>query len=283
MGALRRTWKIAACGIGELLDQPRFYLALLLPMAFAGYHVSTWWRGSSMTGQPFSVFEPMVHFFSNRYMMVVYFNALFLVLCDAPFYSQFDGFLLMRSSRRQWYLGKCLQVVLFCLLYAGAVILFACLCALPFSYLGNLWSVVGQRMTQESFDLFTGIIMPLPGAYLNNLSPIAALALSAGLWWLYSCALSLAALAANLYFKRWMGTALVMIVNLVGLILVSMNNTAFIGLHPANFVLLQGLRTDAFLGINSYGQVVLMFVGLSALLAFIGYVKARRYALEIVP
>lgn len=283
MGALRKIWRIASCGIGELLDQPRFYLALLLPMAFAGYHVSIWWRAGVWVGQPFSIFEPIVHFFSNRYIMIIYFNALFFVLCDAPFYSAFDGFLLIRTSRRQWYLGKCLLVVLFCLLYAVVVILFACLCALPFGYLGNLWSVVGQQMTQQSFGIFTGIIMPLPGGYLNSLRPISALVLSMGLWWLYSCLLSLAALAANLYFKRWMGTAIVMAVNLFGLILVCMNNTAFIPYHPACYVLLQGLRTDAFWGISSYGQVALVFVGLCGLFALIGYIKSRRYALEITP
>ena len=234
-------------------------------------------------GQPFSIFEPIVHFFSNRYMMVVYFNALFLVLCDAPFYTAFDSFLLMRSSRSQWYVGKCLQVILFSLLYAAAVVLFGLLCAIPFSYLGNLWSVVGQRMTQDSLGVFTGIVMPLPGGYLNNLRPLSALMFSAGLWWLYSCALSLAALAANLYFKRWMGTALVMAVNLLGLLLVSMNNTALIGYHPACFVLLQNVRTDIFWGFSSYGQVTLMFVALSVIFALIGYAKARRYALEVAP
>ena len=283
MGTLSKPLKIAGCGIGTLLDEPRFYLALLLPVAFAGYHVSTWWRGSLLTGQPFSIFEPIIHFFSNRYMMVVYFNAFFLVLCDAPFLTPFDGYLLMRSSRAQWYFGKCLQVILFSLLYIAVVILLTLLCALPFGYFGNLWSVVGQRMTQDSFGVFTGIIMPLPGGFLKSFRPATALLLSAGLWWLYSCMLSLAALAANLYLKRWMGTTLVMAVNLIGIIKICLNQTSFIGWHPASNVLLQGLRTDIFWGTNSYGQALLILIGVGALFALIGYVKVRHYDLVIAP
>ena len=117
MGSMRNSWQIAGYSLSMQRDQARTWVAFVLMALLGVQSVGKWYTLSRLLEGPVQLAEPMVIWFNGWYTPFLLFAALFLVLCDAPFYTRFDSWMLTRASRKSWYIGKCLEIVGICICY----------------------------------------------------------------------------------------------------------------------------------------------------------------------
>ncbi|MGI6201506.1 MAG: hypothetical protein ACOYJA_12105, partial [Christensenellales bacterium] len=147
MAHLRAAFSIAHAGVAQLLDQKRSWIAFFLSALIVCVSASNWALVYRDSGYPIQAAEPFISWMNISFSSLLIFGLLFLILCDAPFYSRFDSLLLIRGGWKPWYMGKCLQIFTLCTAYVLFMALAGLLFALPIGYMDNRWSLAAQWLS----------------------------------------------------------------------------------------------------------------------------------------
>ena len=190
----------------------------------------------------------------------------------------FDGYVLLRSGRKAWYLGKSFQVLFTC---AGILRLSLCaglLMAVPVGYAENRWSLAAQWLSQPGREAAytVGLGSPSVNPILFQSSyPWRALGMSCCLYLLYGWFLGMLTMLCNLLLPRWLGICLVSLFHLMSVLAVQMG-TALAPFSPVRLLLVQNLALARGWGGGTFTGAVALFLGLIALIGAVGYFVARQ-------
>ena len=134
----------------------------------------------------------------------------FRVLCDAPFYTRFDSWMLVRASRKSWYAGKCLEILGLCTCYIVVTTGVGLLASIPIGYGANRWSLVLQQAIKTPFSS-TVVLTWGPPSQETCCSPptLRGDARPSGTAFIaYGTLLGMLTLVLNIAFRRLIGTGL---------------------------------------------------------------------------
>lgn len=144
--------------------------------------------------------------------IIIFYLALILLFCDAPFFDEQFPYLCMRSGRKVWVMGQILYLITASLIYVVAAYLLSILFCLPNLGFSQDWGKILRMMTmpmsnQFTKDYLTGI-MQNPAQCANVMAqyaPLQATLLSMLLMWLNGVFLGLLMFTVNLRARQGVG------------------------------------------------------------------------------
>lgn len=278
----RHVWITTKIALSEMLDQPRIWVACAIPAIMACQVASAWYAVYRDSGYPLQITEPLISWLNSPMTVFVLFGFIFLALCDAPHVTRFDGYVLVRSGRKAWYLGKSFQVLFTCAGILGLSLCAGLLMAVPVGYAENRWSLAAQWLSQPGREAAytVGLGSPSVNPILFQSSyPWQALGMSCCLYLLYGWFLGMLTMLCNLLLPRWLGICLVSLFHLMSVLAVQMG-TALAPFSPVRLLLVQHLALARGWGGGTFTGAVALFLGLIALIGAVGYFVARRVDVE---
>lgn len=280
---VRASLSVARAGVIQLLDQARSWVAFVLSMLIVCVSASNWVVVYRESGYPVQLAEPFVSWMSIRFSGLLVFGLLLIILCDAPFYSRYDSWLLIRGGRKSWYMGKCLQIFAISALYVLLMATVSLLFALPMGYVDNRWSLAAQWLSapaQQTIYLQRMWTSDIPFAFFQAAYPWQVFCGGIILYILYACGLSFVAMIGNILFPRWAGTALAGGFHILFYALTQSGSGFWQNVSPLQYLGLRSIFWDHPWGFGSFPGVVLIFLGVNIGLIFLGGRLLKRFDLE---
>lgn len=197
----------------NLLSVPFLLAFLLLPILMNLISKSTVEYAES-TGQSFNVIESFLAA-NNHIMIAILQLAIITVLfCDAPFFTRGQMEIIIRTGRRQWFLGKLAYIATVCLLFELWAFLSTCITCMQHGYIGNVWSTMmyGAAVSDSTAYLH------LSPQLMRSMSPYAALWSTIALNTLLYLLSATVLFGINMRFKRIYGYGAVLLLVMLSLL-----------------------------------------------------------------
>lgn len=168
------TFKSAAafsfCNINRWKKDLRVWLVLLFTLFIIieylkGYTIYGMAEGKKMTFCMLPILFQTCDI-SLRAPKVLWHTGFILLLCDAPFLYQNTPYVIMRSSRKKWWIGECMYIFEVAFIYMLFITITSSAVSLPIASFENDW---GEALTDFLYGTDTMTVEQLLGKYMLGL------------------------------------------------------------------------------------------------------------------
>lgn len=240
----------------------RVYLGYLLGICMALLKTCDYLRYCN--GSSIQMFEPFILILNDYTYSVFIMLGLLLIVVDSPFIDGHSIYIVVRSSRRNWYAGIMFSILLQTVFYYGIIFLSTALFSIRTAYVQNSWSqslyVLGTFQPASALEKYG---LSFSGKdILAYLTPGCTFSLTFLLNALYSMFLIYAAFLINLNGRWILGNVVAILIHLTGTVLVKSAYSLLIGKYSllAHSQLVLHHITDA--GVTDLYKSLLLFGGL---------------------
>lgn len=168
---IRIVFSIAIEGIKKWATQPRMYVVALSIFVFAWTQI----KGirACLAEQNLGISYSFSSFlFSSSICTFFLYLSVILMFCDAPFVDRQQLFVIVRSGKRNWFLGKIIYVFLASVIFAICVNLVCWIEFFPYIGFGNKWGDMALQIVREPAGI--GAAFSLKERTLEMFSPLKA-------------------------------------------------------------------------------------------------------------
>lgn len=207
-------------------SSPRTYLGILIGCLAQILSSMPLYTYSETIGKPLGIFEGFIYLNCDTYTSVVAFLGLLLFISDIPFSSTGEAYILLRTTKSRWTVGKIIYLFVGTCIYYIVVLFVGVLFLLPNAFLGNIWSEPLRFLTTASKDMVNTYHVFFPYQHVMQL-PVYTVALICYFFSIaYGFIMSLLVFLLNLRFTRSIGYAATMIFHII--------SYAFAALFPSD-------------------------------------------------
>ncbi|NLO35878.1 MAG: hypothetical protein GX112_05930 [Clostridiaceae bacterium] len=199
MLSIGSTLRCARLTLSKWSATPRIPVLLVLIVAFLAYHTHSLVRFAAAEGQPLA---PWIfpHLLTPAVLMVSGSFTL-LLFADAPFMDRHTPFVVVRCGRLAWLNGQILYVLAGSLLFTLVLTLGSILVLLPNLALANDWGLILKTLAADAsagrrHDLVLTVFVS--DVVVRQFSPLQAMLISMGLFWLATVFTGLLIFTVNL-------------------------------------------------------------------------------------
>jgi len=220
-------YKIFKHQILNSLSSPRIYIGLIIGCVSQILSVIGLYDFSLALNKPLGLFEGFIYLNCDTYTSVVVFLGLLLFISDIPFTSPSETYLLLRTSKRKWVVGKILYLLIGTIIYYFIVMIAGVVYIFSNAFMGNIWSdPLRLLVTGYASNIASTYNVYFPYQHIIQLSPYTAALSCFGLSTAYGFVMSLLVFILNLNFSRAISYAGTMVFHIV--------SYAFAALIPLN-------------------------------------------------
>ena len=277
-------FKQLLCYLWKHFFSVKIAVAAVLVLLWSFLYIKDYLTLSDQLGLVPNILEPAIYFIANNSLSAMVFTLCFVfVFCDSPFEDGSLPYFVFRSGYKRWYADLLAFSILFCVIYTLLPVVFSLILCAPKSYFSfELWSQTacltagGNAQTMQFLPRFPReLLLYQPGE---------ALCIGFLLTFLHYLLIALTLLVFNSRFKKIWGTALVMIGEAGGYILVGSYPRIARFLPFTNAALVNLTFREAAKNRFScfYVREALAYFGIGiVVLAVAGYVSIRHYRFEL--
>lgn len=217
----------AISSLKGLVQTPRFWLVLLIEILLLWSAVVPLYAFVETIG--YRINPCVIPFIATHPISQLFFLlGLALIFADAPFLSANQLFILVRSGRVAWTLGKVLYIGLVSVLYWAVLIVASLALLLPCeSVCVQGWGTALSTLAETDAASSIGLSFGVSARMLSDYQPLQALLLMFGVETLVGVVLGLIVMAGNLATKNKAGMGLAVLVILLDLLVVNVLPTTF--------------------------------------------------------
>lgn len=181
--------------------------------------------GGYASNHPIQIFEPWLMNFRSFADMTIMLAGFILVVADAPFVDSRSLLTIYRTSRKNWYEGLCLYVLVQGMIYFALSLAASCIYTIPHGYIQNQWSVAMKQFVLWPSDkaIITWHLVAPDKALIESVLPWEAVFHTFLLMFLYSLVLGMLLYVLNVGISRAIGTIAAAVVHVGGIILMNLN------------------------------------------------------------
>lgn len=185
------------------VKSPRLYLTILIGCVMQIVSVTPLLNYACAIDKPLCIFESFIYLNCDTYISTAIFLAVVILVSDIPFSSNNEIFSLIRISRKRWLFGKCLYILVICIIYYGVISICGALYVLGNAYVENTWSLPIQMLSIDTNGVqYTLYKAYFPYAHVLCLQPVFAFFICFLLSTLYAVLMSLVIFFMNLILKK---------------------------------------------------------------------------------
>lgn len=213
---IRIVFFIAIEGIKKWTTQSRMYVVVLSIFVFAWTQIQE--IRVSLVEQNLGMtycFSPFL--FSCFICTLFLYLSVILMFCDAPFIDRQQLFVIVRSGKGNWFLGKILYIFLASIIFPACVNLVCWIELFPYIGFGNIWGDMALQIVRDTRGM--GGAFSLTERTLERFSPGKAFVLQFFIIMSTSIFLGLLIFFVNLHKSRIYGSAIALSVVLISNIL----------------------------------------------------------------
>lgn len=199
--------KVAKLGIKKWIATPRMYMVAILATLFVSTPVSG--VRSFAIEQGLSVsnwFFPLI-FQQGMILLFLYFCVI-LMFCNAPFIDKQQMFVLLRSGKRNWFLGQLLYIALSSIIYFVYLFILTIVEFIPYVGFSGKWESVFVHLGQHTE---VGVML-ISGDVISHYTPLQASLIAFLVNVLLGIMLGELIFLVNLYKNRGYGTGVALAV-----------------------------------------------------------------------
>jgi len=272
-------FRICFCNIKKWTINPRVYLIPIILLIFTHLALSPvafFSRTVDIAVSPWSL--PFI--MADSYLVFLFFSALIILFCDAPFISQEHTFMLIRAGKTKFFISQVLYIFI-----AGALFVFV-LFGMSFIVLNNIsftnqWGKIWGTLAQTNAAAQFRIPLIIYHKIIIDYKPIEATLLCALLTWLVSVFLGLLMCLLNSIMNRFIGT-----VCAAALVLLQWGASFFFGRNslyfsPVSWTNLNTIDKAGLTGYPSIAYVVTFLCVAIAVLSFLIVFVNRKQEIKI--
>ncbi len=190
------------------LSSPRVYIGLIIGCVSQILSVMPLYDYSLAIGKPMGIVEGYIYWNCDTYTSVVAFLGLLLFISDVPFTSSSETYILLRSTRYKWVLGKMLYLFVATVIYYFLVMVSGAVYLFQNAFIGNVWSEpLRYLVTGSTAEVASAYNVYFPYPYILKLSPYLAAFSCLGLSTAYGYVMSLLVFFLNFHFPRTLAYA----------------------------------------------------------------------------
>ncbi|MBS4201838.1 hypothetical protein KHA93_19725 [Bacillus sp. FJAT-49732] len=184
------------------LVNPRIYTLAVITIAFLSYHSLGL---SKFAAEKEIAITPWVFpFLSIPPTMQVFACFIVLLFCDAPFADRHMPFLTIRTSRRNWIIGQLIYIILASFIYTIFVCVMSAIVLIPNLQLSTGWGVLIKTLAVKP-DIAPSVLVFFDEEIIKMFSPIKAILISSGLFWLVAVFIGVLIFFFNVVIKKMSG------------------------------------------------------------------------------
>ena len=200
----------------------RTYIALLIGIVIEIVCIMPLGEFSKIINAPLNIYDAFLYFNLNSVNAVVVFLALVVLISDIPFTSHNENYVLLRTTKKKWVMGKILYLFIMCTFFYIVLFFVGTLFTADNFSCSNDWSKPLTTLSQDTNGtLQTEYNVYFPYKYLiTKYSPFETTVLSITLSIFYGFVMSLFIFLMNLLFPRVLGYAYSMILHLINYTLI---------------------------------------------------------------
>ncbi len=193
-------------------QSPRMIMMFLMLACIILIYALPFVENARVQSEKLQVGELFVALTNWRFSMLIFSCSIILLFCDLPIVDRFATNAIIRGSRRSWFLGQALYVIVTSVLCATGVMLLSVAVALPNLSFSNAWSRPVKLMASSGRIAIDPARMKLTmDSYLvKTFSPYVALLHSCLLLTLLNCFYGMASLVSRMYVRA--GSFIILIV-----------------------------------------------------------------------
>lgn len=272
----------------QSLRSPRTYIALLIGVIIVIIDIIPFIEFSKSIGETLNIFDAFIYYNSNRFNVAITFFGLLILISDIPFTTQNETYIILRTSRIKWVLGKMLYLLVMCAFYYLVLLIVSIVFSTGLFNIGNEWGEPLYALAKdenliysEQYDVYFGY-----NYILAELTPVSATLISIGLDISYGFIMSLFTFLMNLLFPIILGYIFSMLMHILNYILVFVFTTFnFIkySILGNNLLIYHNFNTyekgHFFLTLN---QSYLLNIAIIMILAFLIVIASKKYDFKTV-
>ena len=184
-------------------QSPRMIMMFMMLACIILIYALPFVENARVQSEKLQVGELFVALTNWRFSMLIFSCSIILLFCDLPIVDRFATNAIIRGSRRSWFLGQALYVIVTSVLCATGVLLLSVVVALPNLSFSNAWSRPVKLMASSGRIAIDPARMKLTmDSYVVKMfSPNVALLHSYLLLMLLNCFYGMASLVARMYVQ----------------------------------------------------------------------------------
>lgn len=203
MPNFRQSLRCAGLTLAKWSATPRILSLFVIIAAFLAYHAHSLVQFAAAEGRPLApwVFPHLL----TPAMLLVYGSFTLLLYCDAPFMDNHTPFVIVRSGRVAWLYGQLIYIIVAGLIYTLYFILASIFVLAPNLTFANDWGVILKTLAANpSAGRQHNLVLTvfISEAIVQQFSPLQAMLISLGLFWLTSVFTGLLIFTINLATGR---------------------------------------------------------------------------------
>lgn len=203
---------VATEGIKKWITQPRMYVVALSIFVFAWTQIKD--IRVCLAGQNLGMSYCFSSFLFSCFICTLFlYLSVILMFCDAPFIDRQQLFVIVRSGKSNWFLGKIIYIFLASIIFTVCVNLVCWLEFFPYIGFGNKWGDMALQVVRDSEGL--GGAFRLTERTLEMFSPGKAFALQFFIVMSTNIFLGLLIFFINLHKSRTYGSAVALSVVII--------------------------------------------------------------------
>ncbi len=193
-------------------QSPRMIMMFLMLACIILIYALPFVENARVQSEKLQVGELFVALTNWRFSMLIFSCSIILLFCDLPIVDRFATNAIIRGSRRSWFLGQALYVIVTSVLCATGVMLLSVAVALPNLSFSNAWSRPVKLMASSGRIAIDPARMKLTmdSYVVKTFSPYVALLHSCLLLTLLNCFYGMASLVSRMYVRA--GSFIILIV-----------------------------------------------------------------------
>lgn len=210
-------FKICKYQLKQGLISTKTYIALIIGIAIVIVNIMPLLKFSEVLNEPLNIVDGFLYFNCNGLNAAIAFLGLVILVSDIPFTASTENYLLLRTTKKKWILGKILYLLLMCIFYYVIIFLVSSLFISKNTYIGDYWSQpIYQLSNDKELILKTNYDVYFQYKYiLTTYTPTIATIISANLSICYGFIMSLFIFLMNLLFPRILGYVYSMILHII--------------------------------------------------------------------
>ena len=216
----------------------------------------------------YQISEPFLLRFTTSGNVTLYLIGFLIIIADAPFVNNRSSMVLYRTSRKQWFWGMSIYIIVHSILYYVVSFLSCCVFVIAKAFPENQWSRTMTQLTQSPSNQALGRwhLAPATQRLITMYKPYEALVHTMLLLMLYSIIIAMLLFVFNACFNKAIGSAIAGTVHIIGYILAFDNFSYSYGRFSLFFngMFMFLVETD----ISLFSSYILMLIILCILLFF---------------
>lgn len=199
--------KVAKLGIKKWMTSPRMYVVAILAALFMWAPLEQI-RIFAMQ-QELSVsnwYFPLMWADDNGMIVLFLYFDIILMFCNAPFVDRQQIFVLLRSGKKNWFLGQLLYIVSAAVIYFLYIFVLTIVEFIPYVGFSLRWESVFESLANYTYVSADMRASSMPTELIHNLMPLQAFALSFLVNVLIAVLLGELIFLVNLFKNRGYGT-----------------------------------------------------------------------------